>query len=138
MDINELILSDEAVTGIESGAWVGEIPGMPDLRLKVLGSSSKAHAKAMQAKMEAYRKKNKGKPISDEQTAQVIREVLSETTLIDWEGLTQDGKPLKFDRALAKKWLTSRNGKRLADATYWCAQRLEEDAGAYVEEVTKN
>lgn len=137
MDLNELILSDAAVEGIETGAWVGNIPGMPDLRLKVLGTSAKAHVKAHQAKLEEARKKSR-KPLTDDQVATAVKEALAEVTLVDWDGITDNGKAVKFDRALAKKWLTSRNGKKLADAVFWCAQKLDEDATEYVETVTKN
>lgn len=137
MDINELILSDAAVEGIETGAWVGDIPDLPGVRLKVLGSSAKAHVKANQAKLEAARKKSR-KDLSAEQAADCIREVLAEVTLVDWDGITDGGKSVKFDRELAKKWLTSRNGKKLADAVFWAAQKLDQDANSYVESVTKN
>lgn len=137
MDINELILTDAAVEGIETGAWVGDIPNMPGLRLKVLGATSKAHVKANQAKLEMARKKSR-KDLTGDQVADCMREVLAEVTLIEWDGITDGGKPVKFDRALAKKWMTSRNGRALADAVYWAAQKLDQDANTYVEEVTKN
>lgn len=137
MDINELILSDAAVEGIETGAWVTNIPGMPDLRLKVLGASAKAHTKHHQKKIEELRKKNR-KPLTNEQMADALKETLGEITLIDWDGLTDGGEPVPFDREKAIKWTTSRNGKKFADAVFWCSQKLDEDSKEYVEEVTKN
>lgn len=137
MDINELILSDAAVEGIETGAWVTNIPGMPGLRLKVLGSSAKAHAKHHQKKIEELRKKSR-KPLDNDQMSDALKETLAEVTLVDWDGLTNEGEPVPFDRETAKKWITSRNGKKFADAVFWCSQKLDEDSKEYVEEITKN
>ena len=50
MDINELILTDAGVDAIEKGAWVGDLPGAPGVKLKVIGTASKAYRKAIQAK----------------------------------------------------------------------------------------
>jgi len=138
MDINELILSDAAVDAVENGAWVGDLPGAPGLNLKVLGTTSKAYRKAIQAKMERARKKQEGKPLSSEQVTSLVREVFAETALVDWQGLTSEGKDLPFDRELAKKWLTSRNGDMFSDLVATAAQRLDANANAYVETVTKN
>ena len=138
MDINELILSDEAVDAIESGAWVGDLPGAPGVEVKVLGTSSKTYRKAMQAKLEVLRKKNKGKELTGEQVTNAVRQVFGEVGLIDWRGLTQDGNDLPFDRELAKKWLVSRNGEAFADIVASASQRLDADASSYVETVTKN
>lgn len=138
MDINELILSDAAVDAIESGAWVGDLPGAPGVEVKVLGTSSKAYRKALEAKLESLRKKLKGKPLSQEQVTNAVRLVFGEVGLIDWRGLTKDGAELAFDRDLAKQWLTSRNGEAFADIVAQASQRLDADANAYVEEATKN
>ena len=138
MDINQLILTDDAVNAIESGAWVGNLPGAPGVEVKVLGTTSAAYRKAIGAKMEAARKASKGAPLAQEQVTQMVREVFADVALIDWRGLEKDGKPFAFDREVARQWLTSRNGELFADLVATAAQRLDADANSYVETVTKN
>lgn len=138
MDINKLILSDAAVDALESGAWVGDLPGAPGVEVKVIGTTSKAYRKAIGAKIEALRKKSKGAPLEQEQVTACVREVFAEFALVDWRGLTKDGEPFPFDRDTARQWLTSRNGETFADIVANAAQRLDADANSYVETVTKN
>ncbi len=138
MDIKELILTDAGVDAIEKGAWVGDLPGAPGVNLKVIGTASKAYRKAIQAKMEAARKKQDGKPLTADQVTVLVREVFGEVALLDWKGLTSEGKELPFDRELAKKWLTSRNGDAFSDLVATAAQRLDASANQYAEQATKN
>lgn len=42
MDINNLVLTDDAVATIDNGAWVGDLAGAPGVKLKVRGWGSKS------------------------------------------------------------------------------------------------
>lgn len=138
MDINELILTDAGVDAIEKGAWVGDLPGAPGVRLKVLGASSKVYIKALQARMELLRKKQDGAPLTHKQHDIVVNEVSAEVGLLDWEGLTKDGEQFPFDRKVAKQWLTSRGGEQFGNLVAYASHQLAKNANKYAEQATKN
>lgn len=138
MDINDLVLTDEALGVIDSGAWVGDLLEAPGLELKVCGLRSKDARRALEQKQAQARAKNRGKPLSDEQLAVCMRETLAEVVLKDWRGLSSGGEPVEYSREQAAKWLTSRNGERFAALVLQAAQQIDDQANSFVEAATKN
>lgn len=138
MELNEIVLTDEALNVIDSGAWVDDIEGAPGLRLFVIGLTSKDAKKALEQKQAALRMKNRGKQLTNEQLANCTREVLAEVVLKNWEGLTQDGKPVEFSPELAAKWILSRNGERFTGMVLQASQQVDANASEYIKEVSKN
>lgn len=138
MDINSLLTSDEELKVIDDGTWVGDFADAPGLSLYVVGLTSKEARKAMEAKQAKLRLKNRGKPLTSDQLAQCTRETLYEVVLKDWSGLMSDGKEVKYDKALAKKWIESRNGEKFTNLVLEASQILDREAGEFVKEVTKN
>ena len=138
MEIGKLVLSDEAVNVIENGAWVRDLDGLPGVGLKVTGLQSKAARDLLHGLQTSARAANKGKPLTNDQNAAIMREVLGSVVLLDFDGLTNNGEPVKFDRETVKGWLTSRNGETLASYVLAAAQKVDADASAYVEQVVKN
>lgn len=138
MDIKDLITPDEQFRVIDDGAWVGDFVEAPGLELKVVGLRSKNARKAMKQKQADLRKKNRGKPLSDEQLSQCTKEVLHEIVLKDWKGLTDGDKAIPYDRKMAKTWIESRNGEDFMNLVLEACQHLDRNAGAFVGEVTKN
>lgn len=138
MDINSLLTPDAELKVIDEGAWIDDLPDAPGLRLRVIGLTSKDARKAQEQKQAQLRQKNRGKPLTSDQLAQCTKEVLAEVVLKDWEGLTSDGKAVPYSKELAKQWIMSRNGERFTDLVLDAAQRLDRDAGDFVEEVSKN
>lgn len=138
MDINDLVLPDEALAVIDSGTWVGDFDEAPGVSFLVLGMQSKDAKESLESKQAAIRAKNRGKALSNKQTEMCVREVLAEVVLKDWSGFKDGGKELKFDRALAKKWMMSRNGERLVGLVLQAAQQVDGHARDFVEEAAKN
>lgn len=138
MDINNLILTDEALNVIDNGAWFDDFEEAPGLRLKVRGLQSDASRDLLNQKQAQARAKNRNKPLTDKQLAHCTREVLHEVVLLDWDGLKDGDKPIKYSQELAKKWIMSRNGERFAGLVIHAAQQIDAQAGDFVEEVTKN
>ncbi|WP_394065424.1 hypothetical protein [Alcaligenes sp. WGS1538] len=138
MDIKDLVLSDEALSVIDSGTWVGDLDGAPGVELLVCGIGSKDAQKTLNQKQAAMRLKNRGKPLNDEQLAKAMRETLAEVVLKGWRGLKDGGKDLPYSQELATKFITSRNGERFAGLVLQAAQRVDADASSFVEEATKN
>lgn len=136
MDINNLVLSDAALSVIDDGAWVGDFKNAPGVRLKVRGFRSKEARKLMEQKQAAARSKTE--QLTEQQLAEIMQEVLAESVLLDWDGITDNGKPVSYDRDLATKWLTSRNGEAFAGLVLDAAQRIDRQASDYVDSVSKN
>ena len=138
MDINDLIISDDALAVIEQGAWVGDFSEAPGVEVKVLGLTSKGARKALESKQALLRMKGRGEALTSDQLATCMREVLGEVVLNDWRGLKNGGADVPFDRATAVQWMTSRNGERFADIVLRAAQRVDNRSGDFVEKATKN
>lgn len=138
MDINDLIISDEALKVIDEGTWVGDFADAPGVELLVTGLQSEAARKAIQQKQQVLRGKNRGRTLTDDQLAKVTKEVLYEVVLKDWRGLKSNGQELEYSKEQAKKWITSRNGEKFTALVVEAAQRVDAEASDFVEEVTKN
>lgn len=134
MDIKNFVLSDAELGAVETGAWVGDLAGAPGLRLKVRGMGSKEARKTMERKQaEARAGKKKGKELSNEEVAKCIRETLADAVLLDWDGLTNNGEPLRYDSALARQFITGRNGEAFADLVMAAAKSLDESPAEFIE-----
>lgn len=138
MDINNLILTDEALKVVDEGTWIDNLALAPGVSLKVLGLRSKAARDLMNKRQSEIRAKNRGEIVTEEQISEITKEILYEHVLQDWKGLTDNGKPIAYSKELAKKWITSRNGERFTELVIQAAQRVDSYAHDLVEEVKKN
>lgn len=138
MDLGELVLSNEELAVIDDGAWVSDIEGAVGLRLKVRGLRSEAARKAIEKEKTQLRVGNKGKPLSDRQLADAMNKVMAEHILLDWQGLTDKGKPVAYDKALARQWLSSRNGERFSGIVLQASTQVDSDPASFVEIASKN
>lgn len=113
---------------IETGMWVDEIPGMKDLRLKVRGLSTPevASARARKEMAEPRDSRNKSGQLKTDIAMRLFGEVLAEVVLLDWDNVTENGKPLKYDLETAKKWCTEPDFMPFADAVTWAAGRVDQ------------
>ncbi len=67
-----------------------------------------------------------------------MRQTLAEVVIKGWKGLTQGGKPVEFTPELAKSWITSRKGEKFAGMVLQAAQRVDDQANDFVQEVSEN
>lgn len=137
MDINAFVISEEGQDLINSGTWVGDFDEAPGVRLKVKGLRSddvEKHRKKLEAEILT---KNRNKPLSDEQNAKMMLNVLADVVLQDWDGFTDKGEPLLYDKDLAKKWITSKQGDKFAMLVLTAAKRLDDEANELVESLKK-
>ncbi|MGB3834823.1 MAG: hypothetical protein WA975_23495 [Mesorhizobium sp.] len=108
---------------VEAGQWIGDIPGMGDLRLRVRGLSTPT-AVAYRSRLERAvprNKRDRDGSLKPEQSLEVFSQVLLEHVLFDWDGITQDGKPVPYSKDLAAEWLTNPDFRPFADAVAWAA-----------------
>ena len=138
MDINELVLPKAALDAIDNGAWVPAGDSAPDVRFKVIGFMSEEAQKYTKNKQAALRTANKGKPLDSDQELEVIKQALADVCLKDWEGITQNGEAVPYSKELAKEWIMSRAGDKFTSLVLLAVKKLDNNANAYVEEVSKN
>lgn len=137
MDINAFVISEEGQDLINSGTWVGDFDEAPGVRLKVKGLRAddvEKHRKKLEAEMLI---KNRNKPLNEDQNAKMMCNLLADAVLQDWDGFTDKGEPLPYDKALAKEWLTSKRGDKFAMLVLSAATRLDKEANELVESLKK-
>jgi hypothetical protein len=94
------------VDRLNNGGWVNEIPGMEGFRVKTRGDENPEYRKKMSILIDMLpRKKKLGGRIDPIEQDRIIGTCLLETCLLDWDGLIEDGKPVPFDKALAKEMM---------------------------------
>lgn len=138
MDINDLVLNDKALAVVDKGEWMPAGDEAPDVEFLVTGLQAEGSQKLMKQKTATARMKNRGKALTEEQYSNITKEVLIEETLKDWRGIKSDGEPLTYSKDLARKFIMARGGQKFTNMVLAAAQRLDGDANAYVEDVTKN
>lgn len=137
MDIQSL---KKDVAASTEGQWVSDIPEMGQLRLRVRGENSPKVAALRARKLRAVPKDKRGRdgmPIFEE-VMRVTTEVLHEAVLLDWDGLTDGGKPVKFSPELAKQWITDPDFQDFADAVAWASKIVANGQADQVEEAAGN
>lgn len=137
MDISK-IKKDPAA--INAGQWVGEIPDMGDLRLKVRGMSSTTF-RDERAKLERAVPKedrNRDGSLSAAAGLRVVGQAMANVGLLDWDGLTDGGNPVAYNKALATEWLTNPEFEHFLDATVWAARVVDAGEADKVKEVAGN
>lgn len=120
MDISNLKRDS---TKVEGGQWVDNIPGMEDIRLRVRGLSSK-HVAALRSRKERKVSRDGREAdgsLKQEVALRILGEVLHEAVLLDWDGLSDGGKPLPFNSEIALEWLSNPDFTPFADAVVWAA-----------------
>lgn len=135
-------ISEGKVDGnkVENGAWVGDIPEMEGLRLKVRGQQNKDWRK-LQTKLlnKVPRKKKLGGQLDQEEADRITRLLLLETSLLDWEGLEDDnGEPIPYTKEMAEKLLTDPDYARFHDAVEYASRRVGDQAAEDVKEAAGN
>ncbi|MBB4000968.1 hypothetical protein [Aurantimonas endophytica] len=134
MDISSLKRDSKKV---EAGEWVGDIPGMEDVRLRVRGLSSPTVAALRSRKERKVSREGRERDgqLKTDVALVIFGEILHEAVLLEWDGITSDGKPLPFDADIAKVWLTDPDFTPFADAVVWAAQVVDKGRAGDQEEV---
>ncbi len=137
MDI-QAIRKDSAL--ITEGQWIDTIPNMGDLRLRVRGASSPRVVAVRARKQRAVPRNERLRDgsLTVETTIRIETEVLHEAVLLDWDGLTDGGKPVKYDPALAEEWLTNPDFRDFADAVVWASQVADRGIDDQKKDITEN
>lgn len=138
MEINSLILSDAALNVIDNGAWVHGLGADGTLSIFAIGQKSEEAQNWLVAKQIAVREANNGEPITAEQNKEIMLAQLGEVLIKDHDGLTDDGKKLKFNREQVAGWVKTRNGKEFANWIAYASSQIDSKAESFVEVAAKN
>lgn len=123
---------------VEAGTWVGDIPGMGTMELRVRGTSSKVYTAKLSRLQRAVEAKDRDRSnnILPSVGVRIMGEAAHEVLLLEWRGLTNDGVDFPYDSETAKLWLTDPAYSQFLDAVMWAANVVDngkaEDKGAAI------
>jgi hypothetical protein len=121
---------------IEKGGWVGDLPNLPGVALKVRGLFNSDASRIFGEIRASMPEEEFKKP--EIQEAVDIR-LLHETVLVDWHGVEDDdGEPLPFDPDLAEDLLSDPETAVFRRATTYAASNVAQQGRDTLEEITKN
>jgi len=116
---------------VAAGIWIGDIPGMEGVRLRVRPQGNPDYRALYQQLVSTVpRAKKRGGLIVDQAAkAQIEGRCLAETVLLDWDGFEdENGSPLVYSAELAKQVLLDPDMQNVRDAVNWAAGEAEEMA----------
>ena len=100
MDLFKQFKTDEAKT--QEGVWVSLDETS---RIRIARTGNAKYREAIKAKSQRYRMRAKVKTIPEKDWADLMNEVIAETILVDWEGITEKGVPVSYSVENAARML---------------------------------
>ncbi|CAO4179423.1 Tail assembly chaperone [Methylorubrum aminovorans] len=116
------------------GRWVGKIPGLGDLRLKVRPIGNPDHRRRLDELTRAVPRAERLRGLAPEKVSEIEAEAILDAVLFGWENMEGDGTvgaadhPLPFDRETAKTLLTDPAYQMFRDAVDWAADAVAVEA----------
>lgn len=125
---------------VEAGQWVGDIPDMGTMKVKVRGLGSNAYEQVLTRKRRALDRTEKqadGSP-TPEALDRIMGEAIHDAVLLDWSGLEDAGKAVKYDEDLALTWLTDPDFRPFKSAVIWAALQVDNAKAETAKALEKN
>jgi hypothetical protein len=137
MDIASL---KRSTVKVEGGDWVENIPEMGDLRLKVKGLGNAEYKAVFNRLARAVPKKDRERDgsLKDAVLHDVRGQALHKAVLIDWDKLSNGGKSVEFDSALALQWLTDSEFEDFQFAVIYAAGVVGKERDEAGDDLSKN
>lgn len=127
------------VAKLEAGQWVGDIPEMQGLELRVRGLGNTDYRRLYEKKASAIPRAQKIRGIQTADHERIVSECLHEAVLLDWRGLTDEtDAPISYDADLAKTLVADPEYAKFRAAVIWAANIVSEEASETVEADAKN
>lgn len=125
---------------IEQGDWVGQIPGMGDLELKVRGFGNSDYQRIIAREQQAIGRDKRINGRIDPVTLDgIMARAMAEAILLDWRGLTgADDQPEPYTKELATKLLTDPDFRPFQEAVSWAANVVQDARAERTEEAVGN
>lgn len=124
---------------IEEGRWVGNLPELPDVQVRVRGFGNRDYRALQQKLMRSVSGAQRALGMGvDEQDRQQTT-LLVETILLDWKGIDiADGVPLPFSKEKALELLSDPRMVKFRGAVIFAASLVGEQEAAEAETDAKN
>jgi len=100
MDLFAKYKTDESKE--REGVWV---PLDGEGRIRIARTNNPLYREAMVRKVNRYKMAAKSKVIPEDDWITIVNELIAETILVDWEGITEKGQPLPYSVENAKRVL---------------------------------
>ncbi|APX83978.1 hypothetical protein BV511_04135 [Methylorubrum extorquens] len=125
---------------IEDGEWIGNIPEMGDLEVRVRGLNNAKYRRLQTTLIDAVpRAKRQGGRLDPDEQDRITASCLNATVLLDWRGLEgEDGQPVPYSKDLATDLLTKPEFRRFREAVIWAASQVGEERAAADEDDAGN
>lgn len=108
----------------EAGAWVENIPGCGDLRLKVRGFGCREHLRVNEDFLAAIAEDQRGEQLTPEQREALTIEAV-QALLLDWEKLTgDDERPVPYSPETAARIIASPDFEAFRGAVVWASREI--------------
>ncbi|WP_232629163.1 hypothetical protein [Methylobacterium sp. Leaf118] len=116
-------------SAIEEGQWVGNIPEMGDLEVRVRGLNNARYRRLQTKLIDAVpRAKRQGGRMDPDEQDRITATCLNATVLLDWRGLEgEDGQPLPYSKDLASTLLSEAEFRRFREGVIWAASQVGEE-----------
>lgn len=137
MDIKDLYFDAKRSS---EGTWVSDLPEMGDLRLKVRGLRCPEYRNRLEMELRRVPRKHRdnANEVLFEERLRITSKLVHEVLLLDWDGLSNEGKPVPYNAKLAEKWCTDPNYRRFADAVVYAASVADNMASDVAQEAVGN
>lgn len=125
---------------IEGGDWVGDLPGLGNLRLKVRGLGCMAYRLATEKRVRALPRSQRAKDgsIAPAAADKLAGEAMAEALLLDWENLTSGGKTVPYSRERAVELLSNPDYRDFRSAVQFAAAIVAANDEAHEEALLGN
>jgi hypothetical protein len=124
---------------VEAGDWVGSIPQMGDLRLRVRGVNNSDWRKIQSRMLDAVpRNKRSGNRIDPAEQDKIMTALLRDAGLVDWENLMDSGAAVPYSKEAADKYLTDPAWSPFRDAVLWACTEVGHDRAKALDDDLKN
>lgn len=122
-------------------AWIGGIPGMEDLRLKVRAMGNDDFQRRYDELSRAIPRTERDSEgrLSSEQDRRLTARIYCDTILCDWDGFTEDdGTPVPFSPEEARRVLDDPDFADFTAAVGWAARKRAVELAADMETAAGN
>lgn len=121
----------------DEGVWT-TIDAASDAEIRIARIGNRRYRETMAKRLKPYRRALRAGTLDDSVTERLTAEVLAETVLLDWRGLTVDGAPLLYSRERARDLLLDPAYRDFRDLVVELAGELDLYRERDLEDAEKN